>query len=338
MSTCPLCQTPAQPGDTYCGGCGKPLAQDPAVAAVASPAKPPAPARSPVSNLDAATPNGGGAAIDALGDLETLGSEEPNQVYLGHRLQYQRQAETFDISAALLRATVQHTTHMLTFLFFIFPGVPVGYVVLKLFGNTIFGLYMFALVATCVFIWLSPLFRRHYFPISEWKLSLSGRGASAHQVFDHIADAVVRRNAPVQYRVLTLPDANPYLNLRLGRYDAYVTCMAFGEDLYIGWTLWSSATLAEARRSGRSFIKYLVGLPYWLWVDLRMSREGRSFDITMVHRFDLVKAMRECLHAVTREGVHAASGAVPFQGAGTIGSAIPIGPESGFAGVATKMT
>lgn len=352
MSVCLECHSPLEAGDAFCVNCGAaavharaddgpaPLPPDEAGSPGDGQARIPPDVRRPVARPSASrdtVEREQPAVPDVLRDSQILASDEPNSAYLGQRLQYQSRAETFDISEAVFAGASLRASGMMALLFFAVPGLPVWFVVYRVFGSGVAGLYAIALFAACVFIWLSPLFRRHYFPVSEWKLSLDGKGATAAQVFDHIADAVVRRAAPLQYRIITLPDGQRYLNLRLASYDAYITCMAFGHDLYIGWTLWASGTWREMRQRERSFFLTLIGLPYWLWLDLKASRSGASFDVALVHQFDVVKAMRECLHAVTREGVEAAVGTVPLRGAGTIGSKIPSGPSPAFAGTAMSL-
>ncbi|HEY5317804.1 MAG TPA: hypothetical protein VIJ20_07480 [Solirubrobacteraceae bacterium] len=343
MSRCQTCGTVLGAGDAFCGDCGAaaPTATTDVLAAAVEtrsaetprpPAPPPRPAVAP-----APEPIVGPPMVDTLGDIQMLGSAEPNATYLGQRLQYERQTEAFDISAAFAAAASLRRTASLALFYFVIPGLPVALIVDSVGGSRLFELYMLLLLIACGLIWISPLLRRHHFVLSEWKLSLDGKGANAYQVFEHIAAAVVRRGAPMQYRVVTLADGQRYLNLRLATYDAYVACIAFGDDLYVGWTLWASATWREMRQRPIPLWRLLLLMPYYVWLDVKASLSGQSFDVAMIHQFDIVKAMRECLHAVTREGVQAAAGVVPYSGAGTIGSAVPEGPSPTFAGTSMEL-
>jgi hypothetical protein len=335
MTTCESCGADNGDEDVFCSDCGAKLGGSGDTTATA--ALPPLTRPTRLGNDHVAPPpvmSVGSDGVDELGDAALLGSGEPNATYLGQRLGWDDKLEGFDISAALARALASSSTRGLAIFFAIIPGVPVGFVFDKLFGSALLVLYLVVLAMCCAFIWAAPFFRRHYFPFNEWKLSLDGKGEHAGQVFEHICHAVIKRQSPIQYRVITLPDGVLYLNLRLDRYDAYITTMAFGRDLYIGWSLWASGAWSDLRAGRRGFFKTLFGLPYWLWIDLQASRSGASFDVAMLHQFDVVKALRECVHAVTREGVQAAVGTVPFAGQGTIGSQIPSGTSPGFGGSA----
>jgi hypothetical protein len=176
-------------------------------------------------------------------------------------------------------------------------------------SNGAAALVLIALVAACVFRRIGPPSRRHADVISEWSVSLDGKGWCADDVFEHVVCALKRRHAPVQYRVLSLPDASAedYLHVRLGAYDGYLSAFAFGDDLFVGWTLWFGARHWDLRSRGAG------GPEAW-------------------HGRDLAKALCETLHSVAREGVEAAVGTVPFQREGTIGTPVPRGASPGFAG------
>jgi hypothetical protein len=279
----------------------------------------------------AAAPVGG---TDQLGDLGVLSGTAPNAAYLGQRLQFERQGENLDISEHIAQATRLRASIQQAIFWLIVPGIPVLAIADAVLGP-IGILVAIVLVLAAIFIAISPLLKRHFVVVSEWKLSLDGKGSVAPLVFDHIGAAVLRRKPPVEYRALQLPDGVAYLNLRLGTYDAYISCWPFGDDLYIGWTLWSSGTWGEYRIGFFQRLLALILLPYYTWLDVSQSRLRKSFDVAHLHQSDALKAMRECLHAVTRKGVQAASGAVAFAGRGTIGSAIPT--DGSFAGRAMTL-
>lgn len=301
--------------------------------ALAPPSPPPASSSSPPREpVTAARPTG---SPDQLGDLSVLGGAAPNATYLGQRLQYERQAENLDISNQIAQATSLGPSIRQAIPWLILPGIPVLVIAYAVLGKSIGAIVGFALVLAALFIVISPLLKRHYVVVSEWKLSLDGKGSVAPLVFDHIGAAVLRRQPPVEYRALRLPDGVTYLNLRLVTFDAYISCWPFGDDLYIGWTLWSSGTWSEYRVGFWRRFLAIVLLPYYIWLDVSESRRRQSFDVANLHQSDALKAMRECLHAVSREGVQAASGAVAFTGRGTIGSAIPT--DGSFAGRAMTL-
>lgn len=331
MRSCPTCQSSVSADDAFCGNCGATLpGESPTVTMEASPAvrKPPAPPRKPVGEIPAGS--GEEAPIDIFGDATLLGSGEPNATYLGQRLQWDA-PEYLDLSEQLHAATRRNETRVLALMFFFFPGLPAVVVLSRIFGTSFGFLCSLALILVCAFIWFSPLLKRHYFPINEWKITLDGEAGHLREVFEHIANAVVRRQPPLEIRVVRLPGQTDYLNLRMGHFEGFITTLGYGNDLYIGWSLWGSGTWRDLRGGQRGMLATLVGLPYWVWLDIKHSRSSESMDVAQLHSYDVLKAMRECLHSVTREGVQAAVGSVPFAGQGTIGSVIPVGPNPAFA-------
>lgn len=318
--TCANCNSPVSADDAFCGNCGGDLAtvtlSRPTIGGA-----PPAPSAMPD---DVA----GSFGRSARG----FTSDEPNAHYLGQRLQYDTNAETFNAEAALLhRAGVDSAqSRVAAGAFFVVVGLG-GTALFMAIGLSPLGyLWLFGALAGAAIVFFAPMFRRHHFVLSEWKLTLDGKGAAADAVFDHVAASLAERQAPVQARVIALPalDGRRYLQVKMAKYDAYVSCFAFGDDLYVGWTLWWSGTYRELRRSNRPAILAFFILP-WIIIQELLSPDG-GIDVSMVHQYDTAKALRECVHAATRDGVEAAAGRVEFRGKGTIGSVIRSGADAPF--------
>ena len=87
-----------------------------------------------------------------------------------------------------------------------------------------------------------------------------------------------------------------YLEVKDGIFSGYVSCFAYGNDLYVGWTFW------------------LYLSPFrWLLVWIRSLYATftlRGSDLYATLRYDTARAMREALHAACREGIDVAAGEI----------------------------
>ncbi len=273
----------------------------------------------------------------AMRDISVLGTSEPNAVYLGQRLQYVDGAETFDVGDLLSRRTVAQFRFLFLVALLLWIASGLAFVVLAFVlqapGALLGGVLGIAVGVFNIALLITPFLRNQSFAISEWKLLLDDKGQSADAVYDHIGGALVARNSPAQYRAVRIPEIwwRGYLQVRMGTYSGFITCFPFGKDLYIGWTLWWSGSWLAYRRANRQDgLVALLTLPWQLVSDMVKGR-GSTYELAYVHQYDEVKALRECLHAVTRQGVEAAVGVVPMRGKGTIGSTVPEGEAPKFA-------
>lgn len=329
-STCHQCHAPTA-DSRFCEACGADQTAPSTGSAAPPPPKPPS------------TGNGHGkvgedlVAAVAERDLALLSGDSPNAYYLGRRLTFnQSGAEGFDVTRALTLQTMAQVRQAFVtdWVFFLLVGLPtIG--LLYLISKPLSGLWTFAIFGLTVIALIIPFFRQQNFPLSEWKLLIDGKGSTAGDVLDHVAAALLRRGTPVEYRVVTVAGtgARGYLQVRDGRFNAFITAFPFGDDLYIGWTLWWSGSYREGMRDRRPGIKYFILAPWYALMEI-VQGGANQFEIAYVHQYDGAKALRELIHAVAREGVDGASGAVPLTGRGTIGTKVPEGPEPTF----VKMT
>ena len=335
---CTNCDAALAAGSKFCDACG---AKQSAVGALSVPVlkPPPAPAGIPGSTggLDGSAAVLPADVAAAMSDVSVLGTSEPNAVYLGQRLQYTEGAETFDVGDALSRRTMSQAKFLIliAFLIWFVAAVFSAALIVVSLGSAI-ALAWLIFIAVLVFnvaLVITPFLRRQSFAISEWKLLLDGKGASADAVYDHIAAALVARECPTQYRAVQIPEIwwRGYLQVRMDTYSGFITCFPFGQDLYIGWTLWWSGSWLAYRRANRQEgLLAILKLPFVLVSDMLTGR-ANTYELAYVHQYDEVKALRECLHAVTRQGVEAAVGVAPLRGRGTIGSTVPEGTSPKFA-------
>ncbi len=298
--TCVNCGLLLAAGDTYCGNCGQP-----APAAAAAPAS-------------AGWPNSRSRSMPAEA---AMGLQTPNPQYLGLRLLYDKVPEGSFDPLGNFRLLVQFFRHALQYavlyvlggfvsvivlLFLHLLGLPVGFIVTL----GVLGAVLTAILLACLWL-LIPVPAL----LSEWKFSVDDKAAAAPVAFEHITWAVRRRETPldlIQVRRLNLAggQGRDYLELRRGLFTGFISCFAYGQDLYVGWTFY-------LRISPLRWL--LMGLAR-VWQTLK--RQGTDLYVTL--RYDYARAMREAMHSAAREGVDVAAGQVRPQGQGVIGDAVQV--------------
>lgn len=337
MAKCSVCGAEAASDDAFCQMCGTALkAAAPTVTMV--PPAPTARAQSPTPLIAADhrhTGDGVGGSpspADRVAD-QLMGRSQPNQMYLGHRLLYQEYVrEDFDPLSWSYFREVLRQAGIVTFLSFWLALFPLFLVVVGgSSSNTgVIVVGVIGLLIACPGLWIYFWFHRIPAVKSEWKLLVDDKASAADQVFSHIVWAFKRRQSPVKTKIQRLPQAGgakrDYLVVKDGIFVAFISAFPYGDDLFIGWALyWNLSPV----RWTLMYLKRLIRI-YTL----------RETHLTAMHRYDRAKAMREAVHSAAREGVDAATGAVAFQSAGTIGSdievevATPNFAQSGFAGIA----
>jgi hypothetical protein len=361
MATCTSCGDEVVAGDVFCAGCGakQPAPAGMAVNTLTGPPEPPlrtsttgtmggppAPPEGQSSGFERAgkAPPVADVRLPSAGFPEPLASDEllgqaaPNTVYLGQRMMYEKeqQLEEFDP----LRSR-RYISEMLQKAFLVWIVWAVGWIPILIVGgicsaiSPVFGLaigglllIVWCIVMACAF-WLPKLPGQ----LSEWKFSVDDKGEAAPIVFDHIAWALHRRDAPVdsaqlrRFKVMG-QGTRDQLEIRQGIFYALVSCLANGGDLYIGWTFWISMSPAR-----------------FLWTAIRRliwELRFRGHAIYVSLQFDRAKAFREALHSAVREGVDVAAGQQTPHGQGTIGSLVPVivdgSLESEDSGLLTPVT
>jgi hypothetical protein len=317
MPNCSACGAEPAPGDAFCQVCGTALK----VAVPAATMMPPIPTV-PVHEIGG---DGNGheqdqrstVSIAAAGAADQLiGRSQPNQTYLGNRLLYEP-GESFDpLSGAFLKAMLIEALivwfasvalAIVPTLFFVI-GSANGSGALRVLGGL-------GLLVAGPGLWIYFWFHRIPVIASEWKFLIDDQSGVADQVFTHVTWALSRRRTPVakmKVRRLSQPRGRKrdYLELRDGIFTGFISSFAYGEDLYIGWTMWW-------RLSPFRWVLVFLGRLY-------LTLTGRGSQLHIIHRYEQAKAMREAMHSAAREGVDAAAGVVAYQGAGTIGSEVEV--------------
>ena len=248
-----------------------------------------------------------------------LGEATPNMTYLGMRLRYEPTPEPLFnplsnkkwFLQALMHAFVFWTLYFVVgFVLFIAAAIMSAATKSGFFMGAYFLGALVAGVAVLGFWFFKP------YPalLSEWKFSVDGKGAAAATAFEQIAFSFQQRRTPVERvgirRITQGGETKDYLEVRSGIFYGYVSCFAYGNDLFIAWTFWLNLSPA------RWCLLWLKAI--WLMVTMR----GSELYVTL--RFDGARAMREALHAASREGVDVAAGEIAPQGTGTVGGSIAI--------------
>jgi hypothetical protein len=323
---CGSCGLPLATGDEFCGSCGRPsvagVPVEPAPLA-AAPANAEPAAANPMAPDRAGRPARSGWPSRLGGSIPAdaaAGQRTPNAEYLGHRLVYDRVPEgSFDplSNTRLLR---QFGLRLLLYIMIYWLGGLVAGIALLILGLAAgFGVavtlwWVGAVIAGLLF---TGLFLLMPVPaqLSEWKFFVDGKASAGPVAFDHIAWALQQRRSPldvVQVRRLKLAggEGRDYLEIGRGLFTGFVSCFAYGEDLYLGWTFW-------LRLSPLHFAFMMIAR---LWQTLMQ----RGSELYVSLRYDYARAMREVMHSVAREGVDVAIGQARPQGEGTAGSTMRV--------------
>jgi len=303
--TCGCCGLQLATGDMFCGSCGQPV---PGVGMAAAP-------------VSADWQSYPGYSSASASPHSRMWQPAPSAQYLGRRLAYDQEPEApFDPLASfrlLGQFARQAAQYAMVFLLGGFAAA-VLLVCLHLLGLSVpASAIIWATAAVLAALLLGCLYCLLPVPalLSEWKFSVDDQAAAAEGTFEHLAWAVRRHEIPLdelQVRRLKLADgeSRDYLELRRDLFTGFISCFAYGQDLYLGWTFWLRI----------SPLRYLLmRLARW-WQTL--TRRGTDMYVTF--RFDYAWAMREAMHSVAREGIKVALGQAEPLGQGTVGTAVPV--------------
>ncbi len=335
--TCTACGEPRAAYDMFCGNCGQP---GPAAAATATlprqgdlaqdtgpqPAPPPPAAKPqrqwPGSKRAAPVSDGQPPRHSAANYAEVaLGERAANETYEGLRLNYGRPEPPFDPlgnNRLLGQFAIQFAVYVL---FYAIGGflASLGLGFLGLIGILSASVVTRLLLIGASIFWIAYVLMFLLIPVptllSEWKLSVDDKGAAAPMTFEHIAWAARRHETPldsIQVRRLRLPacESRDYLELRRGLFTGFISCFAYGRDLYVGWTFYIRV----------SVLRYMLMKFARIW----QSFVQRGSDLYVTLRYDSARAMREAMHSVAREGIDVAVGQLRPQGQGIIGTTVGV--------------
>lgn len=255
-------------------------------------------------------------------DWIAAGDAGQNDVYVGNRLLY-RDPETTLNGSPELKLLFMAATRWFVIGLLVFPAIFVVSIVFAFMAGPKTGLVLFFLLSVAFWVLFFVLPAR--IPISEWMLLLDDKGRAAESAFAQISDAFRRREAPaepvarrVSFRGLrsvgrsasTAPPARNYLSVKYGYVVGYISAFPFGNDLFIGWTLWWQQ---RPIRSAWNLLRQLIAAVL-----------GRDVQFQLTLRADDAKALRELMHSAGREGVDVATRGLTVSLAGTVGADVPV--------------
>lgn len=324
-ATCRSCGAFAASDGQFCERCGTPLAGWATNAAASERSSTESVPREPRS-MARASPSRAFSTFSAYSHL--IGSASPNETYLGHRLTYADVSTNFDpLSNTAYRQQLAGAFWATMAAWLI--GSLALFLVFGLFGLyqqlSIAAEYAFdSTVSPALVVWqilwlvysilLACLFwlRRLPVQLTEWMLTVDGKGFAARQALDHMYTIINARQTPVRtVQVIrlapSLQQPRDYLRLDDAMFTGFVSSFAYGTDLFIGWTFWLNVSPAR-----------------WLLRHLQRLFRGEGAGIYGSLTFDQPKAMREVMHSAVRQGVDIATGDGQPLGQGTIaGMSVP---------------
>src|SRR5450755_1000473 len=336
--TCTACGEQLAADDMFCGSCGQPgraaTATVPRQAETAQDTAPPTPTPTPPppqagpqrqwpgTKRAAPVSDSQPPRYSAANSAEVaLGERVANETYEGLRLNYGPPEAPFD-PLGNNRLLGQFAIQFAVYVLFYAIG---GFLATLFFG--LLGLTGIMSSGTAerlwgigsVIFWIVYAVMYLLIPVptllSEWKLSVDDKGAAAPTTFEHIAWAARRHETPldsIQVRRLRLPagESRDYLELRRGLFTGFISCFAYGRDLYVGWTFYIRV----------SVLRYMLMKFARIW----QSFMQRGSDLYVTLRYDSARAMREAMHSVAREGIDVAVGQLRPQGQGIIGTTVGV--------------
>lgn len=243
-----------------------------------------------------------------------------NETYLGLRLLFQRagnvETDLMDVISGgqakqILRRTFGGalTIILVTVVVAALTGLATGLASSSSEGgSTASTLSTFGIVVAIIWIaW--HLFMPRTEILSDWHLLLDGKAWISDTAYG-VVFASLRQDhaipASIEPRRMRVgPPVRGLRNLllvRIGKYMAYISVFPFGNDLYLGWTLW------------RRQIPLMIVLR---WIAAFLGGDPGFSGIIDV---EPIKAMREAVHNALRRGIEAAM----------IGRQIPIAQSFGY--------
>ncbi|WP_433801822.1 hypothetical protein [Actinomycetospora sp. CA-084318] len=162
-------------------------------------------------------------------------------------------------------------------------------------GPSITGrLVMNVLIAVIVVLYLAGLaafFAPAKEPIAEYSRLLEHRAGAARGAYDWVTRAARARRTPAEVAPSTVAGV-PVLLFRQRSERAMLLVQPYGQDLYVGWTMWRS-------RSTATLLAHFLRDTFGRFAPLPvLSAELRAAS---------TRAMRESVHSLAREGVAAAA-------------------------------
>jgi hypothetical protein len=155
------------------------------------------------------------------------------------------------------------------------------------------SLWLVALVLAIPF-WLIPVPAL----LADWSMVMKQSSEATQTAFEHINSAFQAHGTPVdslRARAISRPAEGDreYLELRRDHFSGYISCFAYGQDLYLGWTFW-------LHMSPLRLLMVIIGRNIQ---DLTSRGDGIHRSL----RFESTRALVAAMHQATLAGIDAAS-------------------------------
>ncbi|MDQ1511137.1 MAG: hypothetical protein QOG50_2981 [Actinomycetota bacterium] len=219
------------------------------------------------------------------------GAGGAHDTYIGNRLQYRAQHFEGDKafqSVSARTALLASATLFLGSLLCLIPAALLG----ALFRSPpLIGiLWLVLVVLLCFLPW------REW--VSQWELTLDGKGDAAENAYASIIGALKRDRIPVGIDLRRIgggagtPVRN-YLVVSSRPYRVFVGVFAYGDGLFVSWSMWRS--------------RRIIAIPWVFLLEMFSWLRGRGSQLHEIVRTDPARAMREAVHNAVREGIDAAA-------------------------------
>lgn len=260
--------------------------------------------------------------------LAAVGSAEANETYLGLRMAYRGanevetdlsgQVSTNEALSIIFRALLGA---VVTLLLFSLPAGIISFVSgaksISVFGGfdaasliSAAGVVVAFVAPVLAFVVMLIIPKRQL--LSEWQVVLDDRSSAADSVFAAIYNKLRDRQMPVAVKGRRLKltggeQVNNYLIISDGKASVYVTSFSYGTSLYLGWSMWTRQM---------PFVMLLR------WIFEGSGSGNRSMRAML--RSSSLRALREVVHSVCREGLDVAVAGLDGPIAATFGQDVAV--------------
>lgn len=228
-----------------------------------------------------------------------------NETYLGQRLLYQRAGQVEEgLNDSLYGGGAKRVLRRVVLgsilVWFVSFGFAIMAALLSFGGSSSSSagagtaFFILSFVLPCIWFVLALVVPQTEI-LSDWHLLLDGKAEIADTAYGVIFRSLREGHAipaaiyPKRVRVgPPVRGVRNMLRVEIGKYYALVSAFAFGDDLYLGWTLW------------RRQVPFVIVLR-WL-----SSFSGADLGFSGPVEVEPIKAMRESVHNAVRQGVEAA--------------------------------
>jgi hypothetical protein len=219
--------------------------------------------------------------------------------YLTTRLSYSRHRDSGEeqFGAITLRAFLRSwfIWWLVSYAYFVIGSIAVSIIFGLSGGDARAG------AGLLIFVWIASVVAAGFVPqrrwVSAWDFLIDGRADGADSSYSMIAKSLMGRQTPADIKPIRLRNPHArgpgnYLRVEIPQYEVWVSVFAYGDDLFVGWTM------VRRNRLGGIYFRYL-------WERL-LVLAGKSTDFHFQIAANEARALRDAVHNSAREGVELA--------------------------------